>query len=438
VKHLTPRKIVEELNYHIVGQDKAKRAVAIALRNRWCRQQVDEDLRRDINPKNIIMIGPTGVGKTEIARRLAGLVQAPFIKIEASRYTEVGYVGRDVESMIRDLTESAVNQVREEQMEGVMKKAQENALKQIAEALLPYEKPQGDNPREDLEQRLQTDELDDREVEIRIEERNSGQMNIFSNLGVEQMGMEMQDMLERMMPAKSAQRKMRVDEAKRLLKQQEAEHLVDKETVTRQAIDRVENSGIVFIDEIDKVVVSSASSLGGGPDVSREGVQRDMLPVVEGTTVLTRYGQVCTDHILFIAAGAFHTVKPSDMIPEFQGRFPVRVELESLTHNDFVRILTEPKTSLTRQYQALLETEGVHVKYQPDAVEEIARIAERVNQESQNIGARRLHTVMERLMEELAFEAPSISGQTISITQVYVQERLHDIAENENLSQYIL
>src|ERR1700750_883719 len=427
---LTPREIVAELDKYVVGQHAAKRAVAIALRNRMRRQKLSPELADEIMPKNIIMIGPTGVGKTEIARRLAKLTNSPFLKVEASKFTEVGYVGRDVESMIRDLVEIAIDMIREEKLEDVSDKAELNAEERLLDILLPPvasarpSEPQagfvlegtttsGDShnrTREKLRQQLREGKLDDRMVEIETRERNFPSFEIISNQGVEEMDVNVKDMLPNIFGQRTKKRKMKVNEAFEYLIQEEEQRLIDMEQVTRMAIDRVENSGIVFLDEIDKI---AGRESGHGPDVSREGVQRDILPIVEGTTVNTRYGMVRTDHILFIAAGAFHVSKPSDLIPELQGRFPIRVELQSLTVEDFIRILTEPKSSLTKQYAALLETEGLKLEFTKESLEEMARFAFRVNETTENIGARRLHTIMERVLDEISFLAPDImKGQS--------------------------
>jgi len=454
MKHLTPRAIVAELDKYIVGQDAAKKAVAIAIRNRWRRQQLPPDLRDEVTPKNIIMIGPTGVGKTEIARRLANLVNAPFLKVEASKYTEVGYVGRDVEAMVRDLAEVAVNQVAAEQRKAVEQKARQVANERLLDLLLP-ERPSHTAPPPGLEGEVRTEteqqyerarerfrgllergKLEDREVEVVLEERSMPSVEIFSSAGVEQMGFDFQNLFERMMPPRHVARKMTVRQAREALTQQEAEKLVDREAVRTTAIERVQNTGIIFIDELDKV--AAGNTKGAGPDVSREGVQRDLLPIVEGSTVVTRHGMVRTDHILFIAAGAFHTAKPSDLIPELQGRFPIRVELDSLTEADFVRILTEPENALTRQYAALLATEGVELEFTPDAVDAIAAIAAQINQRAQNIGARRLHTVMEKLLEDISFDAPELRGRKVALDGAAVREKLKPIVADEDLSRYIL
>jgi len=456
---LTPREIVAELDKYVVGQQDAKRAVAIALRNRMRRQKLAPEMAEEVIPKNIIMIGPTGVGKTEIARRLAKLANSPFLKVEASKFTEVGYVGRDVESMIRDLVEIAIEMIREEKLEDVADKAELNAEERLLDILLPPISPRQDSSstasstggvvidastsltesssrtREKLRQQLREGKLDDRTVEIETRERNFPSFEIISNQGVEEMDVNLKDMLPNIFGQRTKKRKMKVNEAFEYLIQEEEQRLIDMEQVTRTAIDRVENSGIIFLDEIDKI---AGRESGHGPDVSREGVQRDILPIVEGTTVNTRYGMVRTDHILFIAAGAFHVSKPSDLIPELQGRFPIRVELQSLTMEDFVRILTEPKSSLTRQYIALLETEGVKLEFTPDSLEEVARFAFRVNEGTENIGARRLHTIMERVLDEISFEAPEKKGQEFKVDAAYVQKMLSEIVKDQDLSRYIL
>jgi len=454
---LTPREIVVELDKHVIGQKDAKRAVAIALRNRTRRQKLPPDLAEEIIPKNIIMIGPTGVGKTEIARRLAKLANSPFLKVEASKFTEVGYVGRDVESMVRDLVEIAIDNVREEKLEDVADKAELNAEERLLDILLPPSPPPRPEPsstsggvvidggaalaesssrtREKLRQQLREGKLDERMVEIDVRERNFPSFEILTNQGVEEMDVNIKDMLPNIFGQRTKKRKMKVNEAFEYLIQEEEQRLIDMDQVTRMAIDRVENSGIVFLDEIDKIAGREG---GHGPDVSREGVQRDILPIVEGTTVNTRYGMVRTDHILFIAAGAFHVSKPSDLIPELQGRFPIRVELQSLTMEDFVRILTEPKSSLVKQYTALLETEGVKLEFTPEALDEIAHFAFRVNESTENIGARRLHTIMERVLDELSFEAPEKKGQSVTVDADYVRKMLTDIVKDQDLSRYIL
>ena len=441
---LTPRVIVEELDRYVVGQKAAKRAVAIALRNRWRRQQVPSDLRDEIAPKNIIMIGPTGVGKTEIARRLARLTAAPFLKVEASKFTEVGYVGRDVDSIVRDLTEIAIKLVKDEEQQKVRTRAQEAAEERLLDLLLPRPgKPaesaatEGQATRERLRTLLKEGKLDDREVELDVSDTGQGMLEVFSAPGMDQIGFDMgkiQSMFQgRQQPRR---RKAKVPQAMELLIGEEAGKLIDMDKVIAEAIFRAENSGIVFLDEIDKI--AGGGKQGGGADVSREGVQRDLLPIVEGSAVTTKYGVVRTDHVLFIAAGAFHVARPSDLIPELQGRFPIRVELEALSNEDFVRILTEPENALTRQYEALLATEGVKIEWHEDAVVELARLATRANERLENIGARRLHTILERLLDELSFEAPHLSGTTVPITASYVRERLEGIVENEDLSRYIL
>ncbi len=456
---LTPREIVAELDKHVIGQKDAKRAVAIALRNRTRRQKLPPDLAEEIIPKNIIMIGPTGVGKTEIARRLAKLANSPFLKVEASKFTEVGYVGRDVESIVRDLVEIAIDNVREEKLEDVADKAELNAEERLLDILLPPSPPprqdqsttaggvvidgstaltepqSSSRTREKLRQQLREGKLDDRMVEIDVRERNFPSFEIMTNQGVEEMDVNIKDMLPNIFGQRTKKRKMKVNEAFEYLIQEEEQRLIDMDQVTRTAIDRVENSGIVFLDEIDKIAGREG---GHGPDVSREGVQRDILPIVEGTTVNTRYGMVRTDHILFIAAGAFHVTKPSDLIPELQGRFPIRVELQSLTMEDFVRILTEPKSSLVKQYTALLETEGVKLEFTPEALDEIAHFAFRVNESTENIGARRLHTIMERVLDELSFDAPEKKGQQVKVDAEYVRKMLTDIVKDQDLSRYIL
>jgi ATP-dependent HslUV protease ATP-binding subunit HslU len=448
---LTPREIVAELDKHVVGQKDAKRAVAIALRNRMRRQKLSPDLAEEVIPKNIIMIGPTGVGKTEIARRLAKLANSPFLKVEASKFTEVGYVGRDVESMIRDLVEIAIDNIRAEKLEDVADKAEVNAEERLLDILLPPASPShseqtgftleassGDSyprSREKLRQQLREGKLDDRTVEIDVRERNFPSFEIISNQGVEEMDVNIKDMLPNIFGQRTKKRKMKVNEAFEYLIQEEEQRLIDMDQVTRMAIDRVEDAGIIFLDEIDKIAGREG---GHGPDVSREGVQRDILPIVEGTTVNTRYGMVRTDHILFIAAGAFHVSKPSDLIPELQGRFPIRVELQSLTMDDFIRILTEPKSSLTKQYTALLETEGVKLEFTREALEEIAKFAFRVNEGTENIGARRLHTIMERVLDEISFSAPDRKGEQVTIDAAYVANALSDIVKDQDLSRYIL
>lgn len=451
-KRLTPPTIVKELGKYIIGQKEAKRAVAIALRNRWRRQKLPARLRDEVAPKNIIMIGSTGIGKTEIARRLAQLAQAPFLKVEASKYTEVGYVGRDVESMVRDLTNIAVHTVRMEMLKKVREMAKKLAQERLLDILLPLpprtpsvpgKESDVDNERlrkaersrEVLKQKLKDKELEDRLVEIKTQERSTPMVEIFTAAGVEQMGMSFQDLLGDMLPRHPRERKMSLKEARRIITEEEAQKLIDKDKVIEEAIHRAEDSGILFIDEIDKIAG------GGGPetaDVSREGVQRDLLPIVEGTTVATRYGAVKTDHILFIAAGAFHTSSPSDLIPELQGRFPIRVELDRLTKDDFRRILTEPKNSLIKQYQALMKTEKINLAFTKAAIEEIASLAYLVNEQTEDIGARRLYTVMEKLLEEISFRASQIGRRSLRIDASYVRARLKDIVESRDLSRYIL
>tara|TARA_R110002096_G_scaffold350395_2_gene543482 strand:- start:55683 stop:57068 length:1386 start_codon:yes stop_codon:yes gene_type:complete len=455
--NLTPSEIVKALDKYIVGQKAAKRSVAVAMRNRWRRQQVEGDLRDEISPKNIIMIGPTGVGKTEIARRLAKLARAPFVKVEASKFTEVGYVGRDVDSIVRDLMEVSIKLVKEEEAEKLAPRAKEAAEERLLDLLLPAkatsfsDRPPGgkvpvatatpaiaeNSTREKLRGLLRDGKLDDREVEVEIKEDGRGFMQIFGGSGVEEMGLGgLKDMLGNMGGGKTKHRKMKIPDALEVLSAQEVERLVDNDTVQREAITRAEQGGIVFLDEIDKIAVSSDKR--GGAEVSREGVQRDLLPIVEGSTVTTKYGPVKTDHVLFVAAGAFHVAKPSDLIPELQGRFPIRVELEALTDKDFVRILTEPRNALVTQYQALLATEDITVEFDSEAIETLASLAAQVNAGTQNIGARRLHTIMERLLDELLFSAPDIGAQTVKITTDYVKERLSDLVEDEELSRFIL
>jgi ATP-dependent HslUV protease ATP-binding subunit HslU len=449
---LTPREIVAELDKYVVGQAAAKRAVAIALRNRMRRQKLPAELAEEVIPKNIIMMGPTGVGKTEIARRLAKLTNSPFLKVEASKFTEVGYVGRDVESMIRDLVEIGIDMVREEKLEDVADKAEMNAEERLLDLLLPTAnaKPNdgggtalegnaiaepGSRTREKLRQQLREGKLDERMVELEVREKSFPAFEIVSNQGVEEMDVNIKDMLPNIFGQRTKKRKMKVAEAFDYLIQEEEHRLIDMDQVTRLAVDRVENSGIIFLDELDKI---AGRESGHGPDVSREGVQRDVLPIVEGTTVNTRYGMVRTDHILFIAAGAFHVSKPSDLIPELQGRFPIRVELQSLTMEDFIRVLTEPKSSLVKQYTALLETENVKLEFTREALDEVARFAFRVNEGTENIGARRLHTIMEKVLDEISFDAPDRKGQQFTIDGDYVRKALTDIVKDQDLSRYIL
>ena len=454
---LKPSETVCELDKYIISQHKAKRSVAIALRNRWRRQQVPEELRDEIAPKNIILIGPTGVGKTEIARRLSKLTDSPFAKVEASKFTEVGYMGRDVESMVRDLVELTVNMVRTRAQEAVEEKAQQIAEERMLDLLLPKPKIQqtktaddlketplglitqdaneSSSTREKLRNMLREGKLNNRYVDLDVEQQATPVVEIFSSMGIEEMGINFKDMLGSIMPKSSKRRKLKVPEAMKILAQEEAQNLVDMEEVVNQAIEKVEQTGIIFLDEIDKIVSKNGSH---GPDVSREGVQRDLLPIVEGCNVTTKYGQVKTDHILFIASGAFHTVKPSDLIPELQGRFPIRVELDSLGKNEFVRILTEPKNALLLQYIALLRTEGIDVIFENDAVEKIAAIAEDVNNLTENIGARRLHTLMEYLLEDILFDAPDMKEKKIVIDGKYVDDKLKDIKDDEDFSRYIL
>ncbi|MBZ5648001.1 MAG: ATP-dependent protease ATPase subunit HslU [Acidobacteriia bacterium] len=450
---LTPREIVAELDKYVVGQKNAKRSVAIALRNRMRRQKLPPDLAEEILPKNIIMIGPTGVGKTEIARRLAKLAGSPFLKIEASKFTEVGYVGRDVESMIRDLVEIAIDMVREEKLDDVADKAELNAEERLLDLLLPPPAPAPSHAggagfvlesgtgesytrsREKLRQQLREGKLDDRVVELDVREKSFPAFEIITNQGVEEMDVNIKDMLPNIFGQRTKKRKMKVSEAFDYLIQEEEHRLIDMDQVTRTAVERVEQSGIIFLDEIDKI---AGRESGHGPDVSREGVQRDILPIVEGTTVNSRYGMVRTDHILFIAAGAFHVSKPSDLIPELQGRFPIRVELQSLTIEDFIKILTEPKSSLVKQYTALLETEGLKLEFSREALEEIARFAFRVNEGTENIGARRLHTIMERVLDEISFGAPDLKEKDVKVDGDYVRKMVADIVKDQDLSRYIL
>ena len=446
---MTPREIVSELDRFIVGQRNAKRAVAIALRNRWRRQQVPEELRDEIAPKNIIMIGPTGVGKTEISRRLAKLSQAPFIKVEASKFTEVGYVGRDVESMIRDLTELAINMVREEEKAKLQLRARERAEERVLDLLLPNPTPEGriqpmgaeaatadlSGTRDKLRRMLREGRLDERQVELEVTKTAMPMVEVMTPQGMEEMEFHLKDMFANLLPKKTKKQHVTVREGLDVITQEEATKLLDMDAVTKEAIRRVEQSGIVFVDEIDKI----ASREGvGGPDVSRQGVQRDLLPIVEGSTVNTQHGMVRTDHILFIASGAFHMSKPSDLIPEFQGRFPIRVELEPLTRDDFVRILTEPANALIKQYVALMQTEGVTLRFTDDAIVEIADVAARVNDRTENIGARRLHTVMERLLDQISFDAPEMTGTDVVIDAAHVRAKLDAVVKDDDLSRYIL
>lgn len=462
--NLTPRQIVERLDQFIIGQKDAKKAVAVALRNRYRRSLLEEKLRDEVNPKNILMIGPTGVGKTEIARRMAKLVGAPFVKVEATKFTEVGYVGRDVESMVRDLVETSVRLVKEEKMASVKERAEESANRRILELLVPgakkaanYKNPLemlfggGNDQQQDtyqtedlnlqekrkiVKEKLALGELENEVITVEVEEQQPSMFDMLQGSGMEQMGMNMQDALSSLMPKKRKKRKLTVREARKLLTNEEAQKLIDMDEVGQEAVFRAEQSGIIFIDEIDKI--ASKNSGGSSADVSREGVQRDILPVVEGSTVVTKYGSVKTDHVLFIAAGAFHMAKPSDLIPELQGRFPIRVELTKLTVEDFYKILVEPDNALIKQYEALLVTEGIQIEFSDDAIRRIAQFAFEVNQNTDNIGARRLHTIMEKLLEDLSFEAPDVTMEKITITPQYVEEKLGAISRNKDLSQFIL
>ena len=447
---LTPREVVKELDKFIVGQDKAKRAVAIALRNRWRRQQLAKEMRDEVAPKNILMIGPTGVGKTEIARRLAKLAKSPFVKVEASKYTEVGYVGRDVESMVRDLVELSKTMVREEKESEVQQKAREMAHERLLDLLLPP-KPgrpispnsefgshlgDADSTREKFARYLKEGRFDDRTVEVEVQEKISPMIDVVSGQGMEEMGNNLKDMLGGMFPKRSKRKKMKIPEAFKVLAREEAEKLIDPEKLAEEAVERAQQNGIIFIDEIDKIIGRHGAQ--GSADVSREGVQRDLLPIVEGSSINTKHGIVKTDHILFISAGAFHAAKPSDLIPEFQGRFPIRVELDSLNKEDFIRILTEPDNALVKQYIALMKSEGLDITFSESAIEEIAGMSATVNERTENIGARRLQTIMEKLLEDISFDAPDLENKTIAIDSAHVKDKLKDIIENEDLSRYIL
>jgi len=444
MKTLTPREIMEELNRYIIGQEKAKKAVSIALRNRWRRQMIPKELRDEVAPKNIIMIGPTGVGKTEIARRLAKLANSPFLKIEATKFTEVGYVGRDVESMIRDLTELSVNMVKKEEQESVKEKAAIMAEERILDILLPSPKKQidmqnnhegDDHSREKMRTRFREGKLNEKLVELDMPDRALPIIEVFSAQGMEEMDMQIRDLFGNILPKKTKKRKIKVKDAYEFLIQEESKKLIDMDKVVKDAIERIEQSGIIFLDEIDKIASRDQMH---GPDVSREGVQRDILPIVEGTTVTTKYGMVKTDHILFIAAGAFHMSKPSDLIPELQGRFPIRVNLDPLTKDDFYRIITEPDNALVKQYKALLNTENINLEFEKEAIEEITEISQKINEMTENIGARRLYTVMEKLLEDISYSAPDMKEKEIVITREYVREKLGEFLEKEDLSRYIL
>ncbi len=466
MKGLTPKEIVKELDKYIISQDKAKKSVAIALRNRYRRKKLASDIKDEVIPKNILMIGPTGVGKTEIARRLASLDDAPFIKVEVSKFTEVGYMGRDVESMVRDLVETAIRMIKKSRMEKVKTQAENHAEERLLDILLPRTRDDSQNPlqgilnnfskseteesepdikqeqkekvkstREKLREKLKDGELDDRIIEIEVEEESAQMVDIFSGAGVEQMGINVKDIFGNMFSGQKKKRKVSVKEAKEILEVEEAKKLINMEEVKSEATQKVEESGIIFLDEIDKIAGEESAS---NPDVSREGVQRDILPIVEGSTIMTKYGSVQTNHILFISAGAFHVSNPSDLIPELQGRFPIRVELDSLSEDDFKEILTEPENALTKQYKELLKTEDVEIEFKEDGIEELAKIAFKVNEEIENIGARRLHTIMEKLLEDVSFAAPELSGQKVIITRNYVKEKLAGVVEDKDLSRYIL